>query len=153
MKKLPVTKSLLFDKTAEIISNKSDGQGVTSAEVVDEILRNPEELPKEETELIMRHGLMVLAGRVTSMNHSSPDQSDMFIENGLPLFADLRVQQSDGRYKTKRFDVRRLTPNQILAHKPAARKNSGKSKREKLIEWADKQAKNGFGEKAINEFS
>jgi hypothetical protein len=142
------TKTKLFDLTSQILSTKPAGAGVLSTEIVDEFLKDFDSIPKEEIKVVLRVGLMVLAGRVTTMNKSHPSQLDIFVREGLPEFVDLRVP-SDGKLETQRFDVRKLTPNQIARHSPRSSKNKLTSKRDNLIEWARQRIGAGFGDIAV----
>jgi hypothetical protein len=143
---LPQTKSRLFQITGDLLSSKTDGRGVKSAEVVGQFMKGLNTLPKSENDEILRHGLMVLAGRVTTMNQSDPTQNDILEKNKLPLFVDLRLKDGDGKFHSERFDVRKLTPNQIVRHESSLAMRQGKSKRGKLIDWAQMQINAGKGD-------
>jgi hypothetical protein len=145
-----LTKSLLFELTSKILGRKADGAGVVSAEVVDEFLRE-HSVPEDEVKEVTRIGLMVLAGKVTTLNRSDAGQLDIFERENFPIFVDLRTVGVDGKYRTQRYDVRKLTPNAIVMHSPPQPKNKTISKRDHLISWAEKRVASGDGDVAVKD--
>jgi hypothetical protein len=150
--RMPYTKSLLFELTSEISQKKPAGEGIRSSEVVDEVMKNIKSIPDAERDEITRVGLRVLAGRVTSMGKSDASQLDIFEREKFPVFVGLRLRGEDGKFRTQRFDVKKLTPNLISQHTPMVPKNKSNSKRDNLIAWANQRIANGFGDVSV-EFS
>ena len=75
--RLAYTKSRLFDLTDKLLLAKPTGEGVRSAEVVDAIVKDISSVPESELIELTRIGLMVMAGRVTTMNRSDRQQLDI----------------------------------------------------------------------------
>lgn len=147
--RLAYTNGHLFELTGKLLQSKPKGEGVVSSEVVDEMMKNISSIPESEKLTLTRIGLMVMAGRVTTMNRSDPNQLDILAKNNLPVFVDLRFPDATGRIRTGRFDVRKLTPNEIARHIPAVPKNKTRSRRDKLISWAKSQIDMGFGDISV----
>ena len=147
---LAKTKGLLFELTSQILDQKTDGSGVVSGEIVKEFLRK-HKIPEEEIQEIIRLGLMVLAGKVTTMNRAGVAQLDIYEREKLPIFVDLRIEGVDGKYRTQRYDVKKLKPSVIIKHSAPQIKNKSVSKRDALIAWAHKQVASGHGEVAVED--
>ena len=83
------------------------------------------------------------------MNKSDVNQLDIFANEGFPIFVDLRIKGEDGKTRSKRYDVKKLTPNIITMHSPVITKNKTISKRDNLIGWAKRRIVDGFGDVSV----
>jgi phage-related protein len=117
--------------------------------VVDAMMKELNSIPESEVQEIIRVGLSVLAGRVTTMNKSDVKQLDIFEREKFPDFVDLRIKGADGKYKSRRFNVKKINPNTIIMHTPAIASNKTASRRDNLIEWARRRVADGFGDVAV----
>lgn len=85
------------------------------------------------------------------MNKTEGNQSDLFQKNGLPFFVSLRIEDEDGKLRIRKYNVKELTPNFILQHKPTTSRNRTASKREQLLKWAEGKVIEGFGDNKVED--
>ena len=151
MAKAASVKRVLVEITSRLAIQKHNTGGVTSREVVEQFKKENHDIDKFEQQELNDIALMILAGRVTSMNNVDSNQSEMLTKLGLPTIVSLRLPDKNGRYRYARFDVRNLTPEMILAHKDPERSERKGSRRDALITQAEKFFKEGFGKKSFKD--